>query len=70
VGVDAEESFAHGDKDQEMENGIRSQLPELNSIEKEERTKKFVGWKRKPMLQKSNEHDGKTLWRLWARRVT
>jgi hypothetical protein len=53
-----------------MENGIRSQLPELNSVEKEERTKKFVGWKRNPTLQKSNEHDGKTLWRLWARSGT
>jgi hypothetical protein len=70
VGVDAEESLAHSDKDGDMENGIWSQLPELNSVEKEERTKKFVGWKRKPMLQKGNEHDGKTLWRLWARSGT
>jgi hypothetical protein len=43
VGSDAKESLTHSDKDQEMENGIRSQLPELNSVEKEERTKKFVG---------------------------
>jgi hypothetical protein len=61
VGVDADESLAQDDNDRKMENGIRSQLPEVNSIEKEEGTKKFMGWKRKPTLQKSNEHDGKTL---------
>jgi hypothetical protein len=70
VRINAEENLANSDKDQEMENGIRSQVPELNSVEKEERTKKFVGWKRKPTLQKSNEHDGETLRRLWARNET
>jgi hypothetical protein len=53
-----------------MEDGVKSQLLELNPVEKEKRAKKFVGWKRKPTLYESNEHNGKTLWRLWARSGT
>jgi hypothetical protein len=70
VGINAEEGFAHSDKDGEVESGIRGQLPKLDPVGKEEATKKFVGWKGKPMMHKGNEHDGKTLWRLWERNRT
>jgi hypothetical protein len=48
MGVNAEESFAEGNEDGEMKDGIRGQLPELNPIGKEKRTNKFVVRKRKP----------------------
>ena len=70
MGINAEESFAHSDKDGKMENGIRGQLPKLDLLGKEEATKKFVGWKGKPTLQKGNEHNSKALWGLWARSGT
>jgi hypothetical protein len=50
VGINAEVGFAHSDKDGEMENGIRGQLPELDPVGKKEVTKKFMGWKGKPTL--------------------
>jgi hypothetical protein len=36
-----------------MENGIGSQLLELNPVEEEERMEKFVGRERKPAIQKA-----------------
>jgi hypothetical protein len=70
VGINAEVGFTHSDKDGEVENRIWSQLPELDPVRKEEAGKKFVGWKGKPTLQKSDEHDSKALWGLWARNRT
>jgi hypothetical protein len=49
VGVNAEEGFTNGDKNEKVENGIRGQLPELDPVEEKKGTKKFVGRKRKPV---------------------
>jgi hypothetical protein len=42
--MDAEETFTYGDKDRDMKDRIRSQLIQLNPIDKQQSTKKFVDW--------------------------
>jgi hypothetical protein len=66
VGVNAEESLAQSDEDGKMENGIGSQLPELDPIEEKKRAEELVGRERKPTKQKSSEHDNEAFWMLWA----
>lgn len=63
VGVNAEEGFTQSNKDGNVEDGIGSQLPELNPLEEKKRAKKLVGGERKSAKQKSGEHNSKALWR-------
>jgi hypothetical protein len=46
VGVNAEEGLAQGDEDGKVENGIGSQLPELDPVEEKKRAKEFMGRER------------------------
>jgi hypothetical protein len=66
VGVNAEEGLTQSNEDGKVENGIGSQLPELNPVEEKERAKKLVGRERKPVKQKSGKHNSKAFWRPWA----
>jgi hypothetical protein len=42
IWMNAEETFTKGDKDRNMKDRIRSQLVQLNPIDKQQSTKKFV----------------------------
>jgi hypothetical protein len=48
VRIDAKEILADGDKNCKVQNGIWRQLPELNTVRKQEAPKKLMGWKRQP----------------------
>jgi hypothetical protein len=66
VGVNAEEGLAYHDENGVVEDRIWGQLPELDPVGEKKAVEEFVGWKRKPTLQKSREHNNETLWGLRA----
>jgi hypothetical protein len=70
VGVNAEESLAHRYENGKVEDGIWGQLPELDPVGEKKASEEFVGWKRKPTMQKSGKHNNETLWGLRARSKT
>ena len=67
VGVNAEEGLAQSNEDGKVENGIGSQLLELDPVEEKKRAKELVGREREPTKQKGSEHDSEAFWRIWAR---
>jgi hypothetical protein len=70
VGVNAEEGLTYRDENGEVEDGIWGQLPELDPVGETKASEEFVGWKRKPTLQKGREHNNETLRGLRARSRT
>jgi tRNA nucleotidyltransferase/poly(A) polymerase len=66
VGMDAKEAFAECDKVGYVENIIRSPLIQLNPINKQKSTKKFVDWNRQTAKEEVSENYPKTLGRIWG----
>jgi hypothetical protein len=62
VGVNAEEYLAYSDGNDDVEDGVWSQLPKLNPIGEKKATEEIVGWKRKPTVQKGRKHNSEALW--------
>src|SRR3954453_360338 len=64
VRVDAKKALAKGDKYGDMKNRVRSQLMQLNPVNKQETTKKLVDGSRKTMDKKFGKHYPKSCgWR-------
>src|SRR3954470_17965477 len=64
VRVDAKKALAKGDKNGDMKNRVRSQLMQLNPVNKEETMKKLVDGSRKTADKKFGKHYPKSCrWR-------
>jgi hypothetical protein len=60
VRVDTKEDLADSDENCDVQNQIQRQLPGLNVVQKQEASKKFVGWKRQPTEHKSGKHNSES----------
>ena len=63
--MDAEETFTEGNKDRDMEDGIGSQLMQLNPVNKQESTKKFVDWNGQATEEEVSKSYPETLGGIW-----
>jgi hypothetical protein len=64
--MDTKEALAECDKDQNMESRVRSRLIQLNLVNKEKSTKKFVDWNGQAAEKKVGENYPETLGRIWG----
>jgi hypothetical protein len=66
MGMGPEEEFAESDKKRDMKDGVWGHLVQLNPINKQKSTKKFVDWNRQTAKEEVSENYPKTLGRIWG----
>ena len=65
MGGNSQVALTEGNKDSDMENGVRGKLPELYPIHKKQPTQEFVGWERENSEQERKKDYLPTRRQIW-----